>query len=269
MTAPDQQDQVEADSFVRKTYRYSENEPLAREHAEIRSALAQFIADVRGNAHYPRWGAGSEEFIRNARSYATTYLGNFSDPSKPPRKLELFHGEHPHSRSDNSEYARYPDGTAEGFSGHRILVDIVIRSGNYLKDSHLSGSEIRRSAYAEIHFNGRLVYTYSGGRNPGRLAARAQDIIDQLQEGIYDLHIGEGESFPKLENRKIFYKGVPAIIERYLPDQGAVVVSPEKGHSFRPPPYLDSEEEVEDWRSEYAEFDKPDLLSQHIWWFRD
>src|SRR6266550_5734358 len=90
-----------------------------------------------------KWGVGNK---KDEKAFAKTFVGS--------REVELFFGEFPHSRSDNNIYARWPDGRIDEFDGHRVLVSVELSMKNYLKESELSGDEIRKGGSCLIKFNG-------------------------------------------------------------------------------------------------------------------
>lgn len=194
-----------------------------------------------------KWGVGN---AADSKAWGTARVGD--------TVVELIHGEHPHSRRDDTTYARFPDGSIDAFSGHRVQVRVEVETSNYLKTSYLSGDEVRRSCSARVFFDDRLVYSF-GGRDPEPLLHRAAELIPRLFEHPSNL----AEGVERLEGRPIFYRETPAVIRRYLPDQGALVVEPAEGHRF--PRSCWQEDDDEDG----ATFDKPDLFSDHVWWFRD
>jgi len=89
------------------------------------------------------WGVGNK---KDNDSFDIIKVGN--------EDVELIFGEHPHSRQDNNIYARYKDGKIKGFSGHRKLFKIEIEEYNYLKQSELSGDEIRKGGCVKLYCNG-------------------------------------------------------------------------------------------------------------------
>lgn len=194
------------------------------------------------------WGVGDQA---KAKSWGTARVGT--------ETVELIHGQHPHSRCDNTTYARWPDGRVEAFNGHRVLERIEVSSSNYLKTSYLSGDEVRRWARAEIFFNDLLVYSLTHRTVDALLARVNGGLLDQLRE--FPVSLGSAAEREAMVGRPIYYRDTPAHITRVVWDQGAVIVEPEDGHRFPPSPFLDDDER-DDW-------DKPDLLSRNIYWFRD
>lgn len=189
-------------------------------------------------------------------------------PKPEPRKLfetgklqdgtsyGLFHGEKPHSTRDNNYYASFADGEEPvAFDGHRIRTKVEIEESNYLKSSELSGDEIRKACTARIYFNDELVYGF-GRRDALSAMLEARRVIEVLYE--HPSHIWD----KPLPGRKVYYHSTAALIERFIPEQGAVVMTVDGAGKF-PKPVWDAENEYSDQTSV-----KDDLLSPHIWWFR-
>src|SRR5262245_54628123 len=100
-----------------------------------------------------KWGYGDPQ---DKKPWGKAIMGR---PGRP-RPMDLLWGEHPHSRSNNNIYAREGDGEIYGFDGHRILIDVTIRSNNYLKSSYYSGDEIRKGGSGAIIADGEQVYEF-------------------------------------------------------------------------------------------------------------
>ena len=100
------------------------------------------------------WGPGD---LSKAKTFGWTTIGEEKDGGA----LELFFGEHPHSRRDDNIYARDDHGNVYGFDGHRPLIDVTFRSYNYLKSSHLSGDEIRKGGQCVILADREPVYGFA------------------------------------------------------------------------------------------------------------
>ncbi len=95
-----------------------------------------------------KWGPGNR---KNEKSFRTIGL-------KGGEQLELFFGEHPHSRKENSIYARTKHGDIYDFEGHQVPLKIVIQEYNYLKTSSISGDEIRKGGTAQLYLDDLLIY---------------------------------------------------------------------------------------------------------------
>lgn len=198
-----------------------------------------------------KWGYGNPE---SDKAFDTITLGN--------ETWDLVWGEHPHSRSDDRMYARAPDGRIEGFSGHRICFGVEIAEKNYLKESHLSGDEIRKGGSGRILADGVVIYEFFT-RDCSNALLRAHAYIEQLKEAAGgDWLTAKGRE--KLIGRKIYYDRTPAIIERCITDQGCIIIVPESGE-FPPPVYAS---EPEDFHREDATSIKTEVIDPRIWWWR-
>ncbi len=95
-----------------------------------------------------QWGIGKE---KNVKAFDTVKVDG--------REYDLIWGEHPHSRQDNTMYTRDKSGHIEAFSGHRNPFKIEIEESNYLKESELSGDEVRKGGSAKLYVDGILCFT--------------------------------------------------------------------------------------------------------------
>lgn len=197
-----------------------------------------------------KWGVGS---AADSQAIGKATVGDLS--------VELIWGEHPHSRNDNKMYARFPDGSIEAFSGHRVQVRVEVETSNYMKTSYLSGDEVRRACVARIFFDGRQVYEI-GGRDPERLLRQAADTLERLRE--HAMWPFDDETLRRFEGRPVFYERTPAFVRRLLLDQGAVLLEVAPGHKFPPPVW----KEPADPSDENSTSVKDDIFSPRIWWFR-
>lgn len=199
-----------------------------------------------------QWGVGDKA---DSPAFGTSRLGN--------SEIELIHGEHPHSRSDNSTYARTKDGTIYDFDGHRTLVDFEIKSNNYLKESGLSGDQIRKEVVGKIIANGQVVYECFSREPDSMLLTLHRKYAELIEHSS-----GYMRDPQSLIGRKIWYHDQKAEIVRVIPDQGAVIIK--TGTDFKPPRYEDEDEldYWDDWREGDHYEVKDDVLSPHIWWWR-
>lgn len=185
----------------------------------------------------------------NAKAFGTAVIGD--------EIVDLIFGDHPHSRSYNNIYARFADGIIEPFSGNRVLISIRIHETNYLKQSGLSGNDVRPGGSAGIFFNGVQVYEFFH-RDACCAAIRCYSIVEQLKELPVSLWTDE------VVGRKIFYREVPAVVTRFIRDQGALIIQAHGEFKFPPPVWRDEDDDGED-----SVDVKEDVLSPHIWWFRN
>lgn len=198
-----------------------------------------------------KWGIGDPA---KADSWGWTTIGD-----KDHGALEVLWGEHPHSTSDNKMYARSDDGHIFDFDGHRILIDVQLHSYNYLKESHLSGDQVRKGGECIILADRIPIYSFFF-RDAQYALLRAHALIGELSEHSSGIMVKKERE--KLPGRKIFYREKPAIIDRIILDQGCVIIKSADGNPFPPPVYAD------DGGDERESTIKDDILSKHIWWFR-
>lgn len=221
----------------------------------MRAREANAAAKPLAEATAEQWGVGDKT---DARPFST---GRLSDGTE----YELIFGEHPHSRQDNNIYARFENGEIHGFNGHRGLVKIEVEMSNYLKDSDLSGSEVRKGGVARLFVDGDLIYEFFS-RDPEHAMRRMMNLIPELQEHSSEVWSKEGRE--RLVGRKIYYQNVPATITMWIPDQAAVVIDADEGHRFPKPVWWGDDDGSGDDDWEWSDHTKVDLLSKDIWWHR-
>jgi len=199
-----------------------------------------------------QWGVGDQ---KDAKAFDTVPQG------------ELIFGQFPHSRSDNNIYLRRPDGSVEDFDGFRRLIDIEIKSSNYMKESYLSGDEVRKSVIGKVFVDG-VCLIEEFGREPLRMMRHLETLIEKYQEhesGWFNKRDRE-----KLVGRKIYYHDQPATIVRLIEDQGCIMIATEPDFV---PPARDKDEDSHDYWEDWKQGDhyevKDEVLSPHIWWWRD
>lgn len=196
-----------------------------------------------------KWGAGDR---KEWSSHGTVQIG--------PRRYPLIYGEHPHSRSDNRHYVEM-HGEAVGFDGHRILIGVNLTPSNYLKESELSGDEVRKGGTGQILADGTVVFEFFF-RDTMWALMRAHSLIGQLSEGSCDWLIKERRD--ALLGRALYYREVPAVVESLIVDQGCLILRTADGKPFPPPVY--SEGDHDDDREPTV---KVEVIDPHIWWWRD
>jgi hypothetical protein len=196
------------------------------------------------------------------KAFATATLGR----GEHARIVELIFGEHPHSYSENNIYARYTDGRIEEFDGHRIQVKIELETYNYLKESELSGDEIRKGGEGKIYLNGEptdswffrdIEHALDGAKH--RLAT----IMD------HPLRLWDKTERAKVVGRKVYYQNTPAVVRHFFADQGCVVLAPADGYSFPVPAYAIEDARESGGTAEREEDTaKIEITSPEIWWWR-
>ena len=190
----------------------------------------------------------------NLSSWGKVKIGN--------EECSLFYDQNNfHSIQTSREYIDYGRKELVPFDGHRYRWKVVIEEYNYLKESHISGDEIRKGGICKLFVNDTQVYEFFF-RRVHQALLQAHDVITKLNEhpiGLVDL--GNRE---KVVGRLIYFHGEPGIVSGYITDQGAVVIEREDGKPFKQPIWADGDcDDIE--RTEV----KDDILSPHIWWWRD
>ena len=198
------------------------------------------------------WGAGDP--IKWS-DHGSVVVGN--------RRHPLIYGEHPHSRSDNRHYVKMGDGEPVGFDGHRILISVTLESRNYLKDSHLSGSEVRKGGSGKIIADGVVVFEFFF-RDISYALRKADHLITELME--HPSGWMSKDQRDALVGRAIYYREVPAVIQRVILDQGCLIVRTADGKPFPSPVYHDPDEDGDD--DERGAEAKVEVTDHNIWWFR-
>lgn len=197
-----------------------------------------------------KWGVGN---CVDADAFDTVMVNG--------RPYDLIQGEHPHSRSHDNIYARSPTGEIDGFNGHRILIDVFIKSSNYMKESELSGDEIRKAVNTTISADGFEVLSFFS-RDPQYALLRAHHLIGELSDHSSNVFTQDGRN--DLVGRAIYYDRTPAVIERAIFPDGDLWIVPAEGHQFPPPIWADHPDD-----DEYRDGLKDSILSPHIWWWRE
>lgn len=199
-----------------------------------------------------KWGVGDRA---RSKSFDTVRVGG--------EEVELIHGEHPHSRRDDTTYARFPDGRIEGFDGHRPLIGFRYEPVNYLKSSGLSGNQVRKGGAVVISFNGNDTYSRFC-REPERAAALVLELLPKLTEHSVPLW-WEGENYKAMINRKIYYKGTPCVVTDWDRAVGEITVKTIDGKPFP----LESWQGKSDILYDESDYERLDILDERIWWHRD
>lgn len=211
-------------------------------------------------ARTDEWGVGNKA---SAPAFATTTVEG--------RPVELIMGEHPHSRRDNNEYARFPDGTIESFSGHRTLIGFHIESRNYLKESALSGNDVRKGGSGTITFDGIQVFAFSF-RDPFDALHEAETKAKALLEFHTPYWTEKGRA--QIIGQHVYYRDEPAIVTRLNVEDAEIFLVPDIRHikGFRVPPRVleedDLEYEKQIWLEDYGHGLRVSILSPDVYWWR-
>ena len=194
------------------------------------------------------WGPGKAAQTKEAFDTAT--VGE--------EEVELFFGDHPFARQDNNIYARYKNGRIDEFDGHRILWEVRLKEYNYLKESHLSGDQIREGGEGVLLADGVQVFEFFF-RDVSAACLEARSLIAKLEDCPF--RIWDKKEREKAPGRKVYYRDQPAVVAHVVAERGCVVLKPDGMERFRPPP----------WR-EGGDDDSGVLIEvtdPSIWWWRD
>jgi hypothetical protein len=107
------------------------------------------------------------------------------------------------------------------------------------------------------------VYSFGFRELPYALT-KANMLLIELREHSSNILIKEERT--RLVGRKIYYDRTPAIITRFMGDQGSIMITAEKGRVFPQPIYVEDDDERDDDHN--SQLVKEDLLSAKIWWHR-
>ena len=200
--------------------------------------------------HY-RWGAGNE---KNSKPFDTVKIGG--------SEFELIYGEYPHSRKDNTTYARNKNNPEDiyDFDGHRIPFKIEIEESNYIKRSGLSGDEVRKSCSGKLFLDGKQIFE-CGGRTYERAFKNIEQFIDSMEQ--------EWSWYPNNLNEKIGkiikYEGQLFKIQSFILSQACMIlVTPDEKPRK---PFPSEAEDVENDDFERENSIKVEINSPHIWWY--
>jgi hypothetical protein len=175
---------------------------------------------------------------------------------------ELAHGEHPHSRQDQSIYARQKKDLdyVVGFSGHRPLLRIEARERNRLKQSGLSGDEVRGNCELVLFANDVATQRFEG-RDLRSCLVRVLESL--LSFGEHPIQVWRKEDRDALVGRKVYWHGEPAVVHRYYEDLVEVLLRYDgpRTTGFQRQPWQDDGGDRLELRV--------DLYDPAIWWLRE
>lgn len=180
----------------------------AREAAEDlgREMFGEQAVVQEGNpGHLGAWGFG--------RGYEGRGWRPFGRVDVAGHPWELSFGEHPHARCDKSMYARpvgQEGGEPVGFDGHRPLLRVVLSEHNRLKESGISGDEVRGSCSADVYADDQLVYRAHGRAVRDVLVHLASVLPHKVHEhcpALWDPKERAG-----VVGRLVYYRYTPAVV---------------------------------------------------------
>lgn len=144
------------------------------------------------------------------------------------------------------------------FDGHRVFWSFKYTPENYLKESEISGDEIRKGGYIEIFRNDECVLKRFC-REPHHAASIMYSLLLKCQEMNWE-RVKEGT--------KLYFWSTPAIIERVVGD-GEIILKTEDGKDF--PLWGYEQEDIKEGRSvndDWTNTMKCHATDDGIYWWR-
>lgn len=196
------------------------------------------------------------EHNQNTKPFAETTIGKTT--------LQLIH-EYDESGTLR-ERAVYPNGHKEEFAGHRVPLRVEFEEYNYLKESELSGDEIRKGGTCRIFAAGEQVDEFFF-RDVSNAILRASDRISRLWD--CSCSWWSKTEREKLPGRRLYYRDFPAVVDRLIVEQGCLILKPDGAEKF-PPSACDIEESKDLGGMEPSDggYAKVEYWDPHIWWWR-
>lgn len=154
------------------------------------------------------------------------------------------------------------------FDGHPCSWGINIQEKNYYRNKW-DVCECNGIIFVQILRNGE-VFDEFGCHDMSYGLAKAQLRIAEYQE--FPIPLNDFNYKDEIVGRKIRYKGIPSIIERYVEGQACIIIKPlykEDINKFFSDPNQSDDEYVEDYFEECKMEGniKTELTSPHIWWW--
>lgn len=190
-----------------------------------------------------KWGVGNR---KDEKAFDTVKVGNHD--------YELIFGEHPHQTQDNTIYARKGN-FITGFDGHRKPIKIEIEEFNYLKESELSGDQIRKGGSVKVFLNDVQIYDDFCRNYEMGYRKASQFILDMEMNWDW---------FPNKVEQKIgkivgYYEQL-MVIKRVIIDQACLVLETLDGKPMKRRLWQEDDDELESTA-------KVEITSPHIWWY--
>lgn len=195
-----------------------------------------------------QWGAGNR---KDEKPFDTVKVGNDT--------YDLIFGEHPHSRQDNTSYVRSKNGAITGFDGHRNPFKIIVEESNYMKSSHLSGDQVRKSCTGKLFVNDIQIFDCHH-RGYERCYMQIQRFIDEME-----MHWSwYPKNLKEKTGKTIGYREQLFVIKSFIVGQGCMMLETLDGNPRRK--FLwESEEDTDDY--ELKEAVKVEITDPHIDWY--
>lgn len=162
---------------------------------------------------------------------------------------------------DGSHWAR--------FEGHRIQIDVQFHTENRREVNDWKGrDEIRAEGVWTLALNRQQCWEGSIHPDPLAVLRAIPGVVDKLIHHEAIDWAGSTPAAEQLQGRRIYYERTPAVVSSTsVLDQGCVMIRP-VGVEFFPPAVYELDEDDDGDRWERREY-KIDLLSPHVWWWRE
>jgi len=112
---------------------------------------------------------------------------------------------------------------AVDYDGHGHAWAVVIEETDYLKQSELSGDEVRKGGRCRLFLNGEQVYEFFW-RDARAAMIRAIGFMNKIQDF--------GGEYPGKMDGLVWYREIPAKIIRVIKEQGCVVLERRDGQPW-------------------------------------
>lgn len=151
------------------------------------------------------------------------------------------------------------------FIGHAVRVGVTLRQWNEREVNDWKGrDEIRPTGGFEITFNDEVVYGDIAGRDALETLRRIERLIMKLRRLPFDWR--QTPYSEQIVGRRVYYHDTPAVIDRWMADQGCIGLTPVGVPEFPPRAWkTDGDDEP---LSDENDWIKDTILSPHIWWHR-
>lgn len=254
-----------------------ERTPTRSQQEEEAALEAQLqAARDRNDGYIPDW---PKYLSQPGQPSFMSILGNPWQPDANIREIPVAHGLADELNREPSWWlwAQVDNGlTSEGpehwshFTGHRVRVGLDLRTWNERDVHDWKGyDDVRGRGYWQLYFNEQPVYEgYCGASGISYVSPvdvlRCLHRIPQVASQLLELPVDwTAESHAEqFAGRRVIYDGTDAVITRWIPDQGAVVLRPENDAKFPPPPWAEP-----DYPDDERDTVKDDVLTGRIWWW--
>ena len=171
----------------------------------------------------------------------------------------------------NNDYWAYPRNELPTYENlvqyncdEYVTYGIKFTPSHYVKNKY-DDCEAMTGGTVVITRNGEDFYTVDG-RGMYYGIDKARLIISTISEHPLDFNIIDYDK--KMIGRKVWYRGIPMVIDQYLQGSACVMLVPENIQDLKVPPEFADEETVDTYYEDNEV--KVDVFEDHnVWWFRD